>query len=153
MRMSKSLPNYPVFSFFTKEEVCNLFNYADLYIHPADIEVEGMTCLEAIACGCVPIVSNNPKSATPQFALSKQHSIFQHGNYKDLAAKIDWWIEHPTELRVHKRQIAEHAEIFKIDQSMNYYIDLFNQAIADWDANYDGKSKNKIPTKIINNYK
>lgn len=151
MRLSKKLPNYPVFSFFSREQVSELFNYADLYIHPADIEVEGMTCLEAIACGCVPVVSDSPKSATPQFTLSK-HSVFKHGDFKDLAEKIDWWIEHPKELKIHKKQISEHASKFTVDHSMEYYNDMFQAAVKDWDKNYDGCKKNAVKPEIINYY-
>ncbi len=151
MKMSKRLPNYPVFGFFTKEQLCSLFNYADLYIHPADIEVEGMSCLEAIACGCVPIVSDSAKSATPQFTTHKQ-SIFHHGDYHDLAKKIDWWIEHPDDLKAQRKIIAKHAEKFKLERSMDFYINMFEDAIKDWSNTYDGKSKNAQKTKIINNY-
>lgn len=152
MKMAQKLPNYPIFSFFTREQLISLLNYADLYIHPADIEVEGMSCIEAIACGCVPIVSDSPKSATPQFTVS-EHSRFKHGDYKDLAKQIDWWIEHPEELAAEKKRIADHALRFTIERSMDYYINFFEDAIKDWDNTYDGKSKKKkIDTKIINNY-
>ena len=86
MKMAKRLPNYPIFSFFTREQLVSLLNFADLYIHPADIEVEGMSCIEAIACGCVPVVSDSPKSATSQFTVD-ENSVFKHGDYKDLAKK------------------------------------------------------------------
>lgn len=149
MKMAKRLPNYPIFSFFTREQLVSLLNFADLYIHPADIEVEGMSCIEAIACGCVPVVSDSPKSATSQFTVD-ENSVFKHGDYKDLAKKIDFWIEHPEEMKAQKSIIAEHAKRFSIDQSMNYYIDMFNQAIKDW--NKDFLCKNCKCAKIINYY-
>ncbi|MGN1200913.1 MAG: glycosyltransferase [Candidatus Caccovivens sp.] len=152
MKMAKKLPNYPVFAFFSREQLIALHNFADLYIHPADIEVEGMTCIEAIACGCVPIVSDSPKSATPQFAVH-ENSVFKHGDYKDLRDKIDWWIEHPDELKAERVTIAKHAEKFKVERSMDYYLQMFEDAIKDWDKTYDSKKKKKaIPTKIINPY-
>lgn len=152
MKMAKKLPVYPMFSFFSKEQLISLLNFADLYIHPAEIEVEGMTCIEAIACGCVPLVSNSPKSATPQFTID-EHSIFENGNWKDLSAKIDWWIEHPEELKSQKEIIAKHAQEFTVERSMDYYIEMFEQAIHDWDKDYDGKDKKKaIKPHIINHY-
>ncbi len=153
MKMAKKLPIYPVFlGPYNREQQISMLNFADLYVHAADIEVEGMTCIEAIACGCVPVISDSEKSACSQFALSKQHSLFKHGNAKDLAEKIDWWIEHPAELKVHRAQVAEHAKRFAVDKSMAFYTDMFNQAIKDYDKNYDGLGKNKVPTKIINYY-
>jgi len=152
MKQAQKLPNYPVFTFLNQGQLVDLYNYADLYIHPADIEVEGMSCLEAIACGCVPIVSNSEKSATSQFA-THENSVFEHGNYKDLAQKIDWWIEHEEERLKQKDIVAHHANKFTLERSMQYYVQMFEAAIADWDKDYNGKDKNKaIEIKIINPY-
>lgn len=152
MKMSKKLPNYPIFSFFTRWQLISLHNQADLYVHPAEIEVEGMTAIEAIACGCVPLVSDSPKSATSQFAVH-ENSVFKHGDIKDLANKIDWWIENPEELKSQKEIILKHAQEFTVERSMNYYIEMFEDAIADWDCNYDGLSKkSKVSTQIKNPY-
>ena len=152
MKMSRKLPNYPYFTFLSRPQLVSMFNFADLYIHPADVEIEGMSCLEAIACGCVPVVSDSPKSATSQFSVHKQ-GIFKHGDYKDLATKIDWWIEHPKDLKVEKQIVAEHAQKFTLEKSMDHYVKMFEAAIADWDKGYNGKDKDKaIATKIINPY-
>ena len=153
MRKAKKLPVYPFFTFLSRPQLVSLFNFSDLYIHPADIEIEGMSCLEAIACGCVPIVSNSPKSASSQFAVHK-NSIFEHGNAKDLAKKIDWWIEHPKEWKEEKKVVAAHAQNFTLEKSMKYYVEMFEEAIKDFDKDYDGKDKKKaIKTKILNPYK
>ena len=151
MKMARKLPIYPIFSFFTRQQLISLFNFADLYIHPAEIEVEGMSCIEAIACGCTPIVSDSAKSATSQFAVHEK-SIFKNGNYKDLAAKIDWWIEHPEELKSERKIVSEHAKDFKVERSMNFYIKMFEKAIADWNKDYNGKSKTAQKPNIINYY-
>ena len=152
MRKAQKLPNYPVFTFMSRPQLVDLYNYADLYIHPADIEIEGMSCLEAIACGCVPIVSNSQKSATSQFTVHK-NSVFEHGDYKDLANKIDWWIENEEERIKQKDVVAHHANKFTLERSMNYYLEMFKEAIEDWDKDYNGKDKHKaIETKIINPY-
>ncbi|MBP5651205.1 MAG: glycosyltransferase [Clostridia bacterium] len=152
MSMSKKLPNYPIFTFLSRPQLVDLYNYADLYIHPADIEIEGMSCLEAIACGCVPVVSNSKKSATSQFTVH-ENSVFEHGNYIDLANKIDWWIEHEEDRIKQKDVVAHHANKFTLERSMNYYLEMFDQAIEDWDKDYNGKDKRKaIETKIINPY-
>lgn len=152
MRKAQKLPNYPVFTFMSRPQLVDLYNYADLYIHPADIEIEGMSCLEAIACGCVPIVSNSQKSATSQFTVHK-NSVFEHGDYKDLANKIDWWIENEEERIKQKDIVAHHANKFTLERSMNYYLEMFKEAIEDWDKDYNGKDKHKaIETKIINPY-
>lgn len=151
MKMSRKLKNYPVFSFFTRPQLVSLLNFADLYIHPADIEVEGMSCIEAIACGCTPIVSDSEKSATSQFTVHK-NSVFKHGDYKDLAAKIDWWIEHPEEMKAERKVVAEHSKKFTVERSMEYYIKMFEEAIKNWKKDFNGKKKSAPKTKIINYY-
>ena len=69
-------------------------NSADLYVHAAEYEAEGIGCLEALACGVVPVINDAPKSATKYYAIDEK-SLFKCNDSDDLAAKIDWWIEHP----------------------------------------------------------
>ncbi len=130
-KFARKLPNMPIFlGKYNQEQQLSFLNFADLYIHPADIEVEGMTCLEACACGCVPIVSDSKKSATKQFVTNEQ-SIFKHGNAKDLAKKIDWWLDNPQKLEEQKMLVAEHATNFSLRKSVDLYLDMFNAAIKD----------------------
>ena len=130
-KFARKLPNMPIFlGKYNQEQQLSFLNFADLYIHPADIEVEGMTCLEACACGCVPIVSDSKKSATRQFVTNEQ-SIFKHGNAKDLAKKIDWWLDNPQQLEEQKELVAEHATNFSLRKSVDLYLDMFNAAIKD----------------------
>ena len=130
-KFARKLPNMPIFlGKYNQEQQLSFLNFADLYIHPADIEVEGMTCLEACACGCVPIVSDSKKSATRQFVTNEQ-SIFKHGNAKDLAKKIDWWLDNPQQLEEQKELVAEHATNFSLRKSVDLYLDMFNAAIND----------------------
>jgi len=86
----------PIIKFFKREDLVNVINQSDLYVHPAEVEIESIACLEAITCGLVPIVANSPKCATKYFALSDKN-LFKNKDSKDLAAKIDYWIEHPEE--------------------------------------------------------
>ena len=77
---------------FKKSDLVNVFNYADLYVHPARVELEGIACLEAICCGCPTIVSDSKKSATKGFAVDDR-CIFKNNNSSDLAKKIDFFLE------------------------------------------------------------
>ena len=96
------------FGFFSRDELVKKLNESYLYVHAAKVEAEGIGCLEAIACGTVPIMCNSPKSATKDYALCPQ-SLFAVGKPKDLAAKIDWWIEHPAERAEWSRKYADFA--------------------------------------------
>ncbi|MBP5664833.1 MAG: glycosyltransferase [Clostridia bacterium] len=85
----------PVMEFFTRERLLEAINYSDLYCHPAEIELEGIACLEAISCGLVPVVSDSPRCATKYFAPDEK-CIFKCNDSADLARKIDFWIENPA---------------------------------------------------------
>ena len=63
-------------AFFTRQDLLNLLRCADLYCHPAEVEIESIACLEAIACGLVPVIANSPKSAAKAFALDEK-SLFK----------------------------------------------------------------------------
>jgi len=86
----------PIMQFFDRETLVNVINCADLYVHPAEIEIEAIACLEAIACGRVPLISDSLRSATRHFALSEEN-LFRCGDPNDLAEKMDWWLERPEE--------------------------------------------------------
>lgn len=127
-KMSRALPNPPVFTFFDKEELPKVLNYADLYVHPSDIEIEGISCLEAITCGQVPIISNSKRTATKQFALSDK-CLFEAGDAKDLAKKIDYFIEHPDEKQELKAKYIEYAKQFNIKNCMAQMEQMLKDAI------------------------
>lgn len=95
MAISKGL-NTPVMKFYSRKELVDVINSCDIYVHPAEIEIEAISCLEAIKCGLVPIISNSKRCATKAFALT-ENNLFDYNNPKDLAKKIDYWIEHPKE--------------------------------------------------------
>lgn len=96
MRQATSLPVPPVFRFFSREEMVEVNRSADLYVHAAEYEAEGIGCLEALACGILPIICNSQKSATRFYALDEK-CLFRPHDARDLAQKIDWWIEHPEQ--------------------------------------------------------
>ena len=92
----QKLSNPPVMRFFSRDEMLRVVNSADLYVHPAEIEIEAIACLEAISCGLVPVIADSPRSATRFFAL-EENNLFHYNDPADLARKIDYWFEHPRE--------------------------------------------------------
>ena len=107
-KLSKSLPVPPRFGFFPHGDMVKLLNYADLYVHSAAMEAEGISCLEAISCGLVPIISDSPRCATQAYALTDR-SKFRFDSPADLAVKIDWWLDNPEERAAWSRKYAENA--------------------------------------------
>lgn len=86
----------PIFAFHTHEELKELTRNSYLYIHCAWVEVEGLSCAEALLEGAVPVIADGRLTASSQFALDDR-SIFPEFNEEALAERIDWWIEHPQE--------------------------------------------------------
>lgn len=93
---AKMLDTQPIFKFFSRQEMIDVVNYADLYVHPAEIEIEAIACLEAISCGLVPVISDSERCATKYFALGDKN-LFRVNDPEHLAGRIDYWIEHPEE--------------------------------------------------------
>lgn len=128
----KKLKNLPIIKYFTREEMINLLNYADLYAHPAEVELEGIACLEAVVCGLVPIVSDSKRSATKGFALSDKN-IFKNKNAIDLKNKIEYWIEHPEEKEECKKEYLKFGVTFDqekcMDEMEQMFIDVLDKRI------------------------
>lgn len=80
-----------IFGFYHLSELMAVYQQADLYVHCATVEVEGMSCMEAIQTGLVPIIAEGKLTATAQFALSPS-SLYPAGDAQALAKRIDDWL-------------------------------------------------------------
>lgn len=127
-RQGKSLPNPPIIGFYPKEELVKVINYSDLYVHPSDIEIEAISCLEAISCGRAPIISDSDRSATNAFALTEDN-LFEAGNPQSLADKIDYYIDNPEALKQMEKMYSEYAEQFQLEKCMDKMEQMFKDAI------------------------
>ena len=107
----------PIMNFYPKDDLVDVINYSDLYCHPAEIEIEAIACLEAITCGLVPVISNSPRCATKAFAIDEKN-LFRCNDYKDLANKIDYWIEHPLERAERSKEYVGYSRQFNQDECM-----------------------------------
>ncbi len=116
-RLAKKLHIQPVFKFYSRNEIIDVLNYCDLYVHPAVDELEGIACLESIACGKMTIVSDSHNSATKNFAIDEK-CIFKHRNAKDLARVIDYWIDHPEARAEYERKYLVSSVIYRQDECM-----------------------------------
>ncbi|CAA0118939.1 Alpha-monoglucosyldiacylglycerol synthase [BD1-7 clade bacterium] len=76
------------------EELKRLYNSADLFIHAGEIELEGMSVLEAMANSIPTIVSDSKDSAAKDFAVT-ENSLFNFPHVDDLTRKIDYWLANP----------------------------------------------------------
>ena len=125
-RRGRKLPNPPEFRFFSRQDLIRQLNMSDLYVHPAEIEIEAIACLEAIACGLVPVIANSPRSATRYFAIDERN-LFHNKDAKDLSKRIDYWIEHPEE----KKLLAERYHGFVEQHEYEHCMDRMEQMLQD----------------------
>ena len=130
LAQAQGLPNPIAVNFYSQERLRELIAQADLYVHAADAEIEGMSCMEAFAEGLVPVISNSPLSAVPQFALDDR-SLFLSGDSGDLAQKIDWWLEHPSEREEMSLRYAESAKSYSLEACVTQFEQMMQQAMEE----------------------
>ena len=129
-KLGNSLPNKPIFQFLSQIELIDRLHKTDIYIHASDIEIEGISCIEAISTGAVAIISNSKKSATPQFALSDK-SLFNAGDAKDLKEKMDYLIEHEGERKQLSFDYANRGRQYSVAHSAKLFESFIKEGIAD----------------------
>ena len=108
----------PLMRFYHRDELIDVIRSADLYVHPAEFEIEAIACLEAISCGRTPLIADAPRSATRFFALTDRN-LFRANDPRDLAEKMDWWLEHPDEREACAQRYAGYARQFDFDRCMD----------------------------------
>ncbi len=116
-RMASKLANPAQFGFYSQAELIELIRSCDLYVHASDVEIEGVSCIEAFSCGLVPIISDSRRSATGQFAIGARN-LFRSGDPSSLAERIDCWIDDPAALDAASETYARYAELYAVDRSV-----------------------------------
>lgn len=122
------LPNKPVFLTLQSEELIYYYTISDLYVHAAAIETEGMTILEAMACGLPILIGNSPKSAAKQFAIDER-SLFNYDEIFDLVEKLDYWVENPDQLEEASDRYLEYSEKFRIENSYRQLVAQYHNLL------------------------
>lgn len=134
-KMGRKLKYPPIIRFFTREEMVEILNNSTLYVHPSEIEIEAISCLEAISSGLVPVIANSKRSATRYFALDEQN-LFKNLDAKDLARKIDYWLLNPDKRDERRQQYLDYTKKFDHDYCMDQMEEMLYNVIA------NGKRKN-----------
>lgn len=116
-RMASRLANPARFGYYTQDELVELIRSCDLYVHASDVEIEGVSCMEAFSCGLVPVISDSRRSATGQFALGAEN-LFRCGDPSSLAERIDGWIDDPAALDAAAQTYARYAELYTVERSV-----------------------------------
>lgn len=128
VQQGEKLPHRPEFVFLPRKELVQQLNSSDLYVHPAEIEIEAIACMEAIACGLVPVIANSRRSATRFFALDERN-LFRNKSASALARRIDYWIEHPREREAMRRLYNGFAEKHEFEHCMDCMEEMMKGAL------------------------
>lgn len=134
-RMGSKLPNPPVFGYYNRDELIKLIHDCDLYIHSSDVEIEAISCIEAFACGLVPVISNSKRSAATQFALGSQH-LFKAGSPESLAKKIDYWLDNPQQLKEAEKKYARLGKQYALERSIRRIENVYSSMSRKDKSNY-----------------
>ncbi len=129
--LATKLTNGADIGFVSDEELARLLSIANLYVHTSDVDGESISALEAISNGIVPIISDSKISATKQFALTEE-SLFKAGDARDLAKKIDYFIENPNRLEELRGKYSTIAKNYDISLCVDSIIKMYKEAIADF---------------------
>ena len=90
--------------------------------------MKGLSCLEALREGTVPVITQGDLIGTSVFALCPE-SLYPVYDSKALAERIDWWIEHPEKRNEMAQRYADSASKYDINKSAEALIAMFNQAL------------------------
>ena len=127
-RLGAKLKNPPVIAFHKKEELIQIIQSSDLYVHCAYAEIESIACVEAITCGLVPVIADSEKSAARFFAQFDEN-LYRAGDCADLARKIDFMIEHPQLREQQRAAYIEYAQRFRLERCIDKMEEMFRDAI------------------------
>ncbi|QNQ82218.1 glycosyltransferase [Lactobacillus sp. PV012] len=121
--LAKHLPQQITFSYYKPQQLQKIMQKSDLVVHCADIEIEGMACMEAFASGCVPIIADAPLSSTSSYALTK-NNLFPAGDSRALAKKILFWKNHPKQLQKMSQEYQQYAHTLSIEKSAKKMLNI-----------------------------
>ena len=118
----------PTVGFYNRDQLRQLAAKADLAVHCAFVEVEGMSITEALQQSVVPVIATARYSCTATYALDER-STYPAGDAKALAERIDYWFDHPQERWETGFLYAASMKQYEIADCAQALIEMFQKAI------------------------
>lgn len=132
--LSKKLEANTQLDFYSRNELKHIMDQSNIVVHCANVEVEGMACMEAFATGCVPIIAKSPLSSTSAYALNP-NNLFPAGQTAILTQKIDYWISHPDELKTMSANYQNYAKSLTVEASAKKLLTMMKNAQKNYLSN------------------
>ncbi len=131
VKLNKKLKLDVQFGFYPQSELNDIRLYSDIYVHCARVEVEGMSCMEAFASGCVPIIAKNKLSSTWIYSIDDKN-MYRSKKIKELASKIDYFYENRDKLKEYRLKYLELSKSLVISKSADEMLGHFERVINNY---------------------
>ena len=115
--------------FIEHNELKEVLNAADLYVHTAYVELESIACLEAIVTGLVPIICNSKRSAARFFAQDER-CLYRKWDSEDLKNKIEYFMDNPEELDKCRKKYRKQANVSRLNNCMEKMEEMLEEAAS-----------------------
>ena len=107
-----------------------LYGSTDLFVQCSQIELEGMSALEAMAAGC-PTLLNRSKTSALAELVQNTDAEFSESTPETVARRIDGLLSNPT-LREHiGAQNRSFARTRHHDRSIEQLAEIYNRVLSD----------------------
>ncbi len=110
-------------------ELLRLYQRADLYVHASEVELEGLTVLEAERCGTPALIADAKASAARELALDERW-LFPAGDADALARRLDELVEHPEELEAARERALHLTARHDLERTVERLEHLYHRVVA-----------------------
>ena len=124
-----SAPGLECLGHKSHEEVLRLMKDAGFLVFPSEwYEAFGLTIIEAFATG-LPVIASELGTAADLVEHGRTGLHYRPGDASDLAAKVEWAVEHPTEMAaMGKRARTEYLTRYTAGPNHGMLMDIYRRA-------------------------
>ncbi len=126
--LGAELPVKPFIQHVSDADKLKYLNTADMFVQASIVELESLSCLEAIGCGLPCLIGDSQHSAAPQFALDERF-LFVSDDVQSLANRINYWFENRVELKAYKQKVLAMAKSYCMEKCLDKMEALYAEAM------------------------